>query len=282
MGADRRGAYGFRLVPRHEIELPDLLPVDEGAEPVALECRHATVLVMRTSRTPDCITAGTRGTSLLEVRRDPPSITLEFPEPASPEALVHPLLTPPISILARWRGDLTLHAGCFYAGGRAWGVVGTKEAGKSTMLANLAARGYPLMADDLLVLDEGVVRAGPSCIDLRPDVAERMPDARFLGEIGDRPRYRLTTPPAPTRAPLAGFFLLGWSEDDRVHVDRVPPTEALRVLYEQEYIALMGAVDPKKVLELLGTPMWRVERPPDWRFTEEALDRILDVAGAGS
>jgi hypothetical protein len=282
MGLDRRGAYGFRLVPTHGIELPDLVPIDEGAPSAKVECRHATVLVKRIQRTDDLVTAGDRGTSLLEVRRDPPAITLEFPDPTTPEELVHPLLTLPLSILARWRGDLTLHAGCFYAGDRAWGVMGQREAGKSTMLANLAGREVPLLADDLLVLDQGVVRPGPSCIDLRPDMAERIPEARYLGEIGNRARYRLTTPTPPMNPPLGGFFLLAWGQEDRVAVTPMPASEALRMLYEQEYIGMMGPVDPVKILDLLGTPMWRVERPPDWRFTEETLDRILDVAAAGA
>ncbi len=277
MGGQTRGAYGFRLVPTHEIELPDLSPLDSDAESVSLECRHATVLVDQNVVEPGQVSLGLRGTSLLECRSDPLSITLEFPEPTSPEALVHPLLTPPISILARWRGDLTLHAGSFYADGRAWGVVGTKEAGKSTTLAKLAERGLPLLADDLLVLDQGVARAGPSCIDLRPDVAKLMPDARPLGIVGDRPRFRLPTPPGPARAELGGFFLLGWSEDDSVRIERMPAGEALKIVYEQEYIGRIGPADPTKILDLLRTPMWRVSRPPDWSFTDEMLDRVLEL-----
>jgi hypothetical protein len=257
--------------------------VEEGAEAVALEYRHATALVDRLEQTEENITASSRGSSLIEVRRDPASIALALPNPATAEELVHPILTMPISILARWRGDLTLHAGCFYAGERAWGVMGPREAGKSTMLANLAARRVPLLADDLLVFGQGAVRPGPSCIDLRPDVAERMPGARFLGEVNGRPRYRLTTPPPPRSSPqLGGFFFLSWAEEETVEVTRMPASEALRVIYEQEYIGLMGPVDPVKILDLLGTPMWRVKRPPDWRYTEETLDRILDVAVAGA
>jgi hypothetical protein len=282
MGGDPRGAYGFRLVPTHDLELPDLVGVEEAAESVALECRHATALVDRLERTEESIVASSRESSLIEVHRDPLSITLALPNPTTPEELVHPVLTMPISILARWRGDLTLHAGCFYAGDRAWGVMGPREAGKSTMLANLAEREVPLLADDLLVFDQGVVHPGPSCIDLRPDVAERMPEARFLGEINDRARYRLTTPPPPSRPRLGGFFLLSWGEEERVEVTRMEASEALRVLYEQEYIGLLGPADPLKILDLLGTPMWRVERPPNWRFTEETLDRILEVAAAGA
>ena len=281
MGGKQSGAYGFRLVlPRHEPELPDLIPLDGDALEVALEWRHAACLVTRADVEPDHVSLRERGNALLEVHRDPPSITLELPEEVTPDALVHPLLTPPISILARWRGDLTLHAGGFFANDRAWAVLGAREAGKSTTLAMLAERGLPLLADDLLVLDEGVVRAGPACIDLRPDVAERMPAARYLGEVGGRPRYRLAAPSGPARARLAGFFLMGWSEDDRVSVERVPASEALAIVYEQEYIGLLGAADPDKIFDLLEVPMWRVRRPADWKVRDEAIDRILEIAGA--
>lgn len=282
MGPESRGAYGFRLVPRHESELPDLSPLDGDATNVSLDWRRASVLVERNRVDADCVSVGTRGSSLLEVRREPPSIVLELPEETTPAALVHPVLTVPISILARWRGDLTLHAGAFYANGRAWGVVGEREAGKSTTLAMLAERGCPLLADDLLVLDGGVVRAGPACIDLRPDAAKRMADARYIGEIGGRDRYRLTAPPGPARAPLGGFFLLGWDEEAGVTVERVPTGEALRVVYAQEYIGLMGPGDPRKIVDLLGTPMWRVRRPPSWARGEETIEAILTVtADAG-
>lgn len=276
MGGESRGAYGFRLVLRaYEQELPDLSPLDGDAPTVTLECRHATVLVERKHFEEGWLLFGEEQGSLIEVRSDPASITLELPEEATPEALVHPILSLPISILARWRGDLTLHAGGFFAGGRAWGVLGAKEAGKSTMLATLAGRECPLLADDLLVLDQGTVRSGPACIDLRPDVAEKMPDSRYLGVVGDRPRHRLATPPGPARAPLGGFFLLDWSDDASATVVQMLPGEALQVLYEQEYMGLLGPADPEKILDLLGTPMWRLRRPRDWDSTDEAIDLIL-------
>ena len=247
MGGDGQGAYGFRLVlPRHAPELPDLSPLDGGATGVALDWRCATVLVERNRLDGQCVSIGQKGSTLLEVRRDPPSITLEFPEQMTLEALVHPLLTTPMSILARWRGDLTLHAGAFVANGRAWAVIGDREAGKSTTLAMLADRGYPLLADDLLVLDGRVVRAGPACIDLRPDMAKGMPEARYIGEIGGRARYRLTAPRGPARAEIGGFFLLNWSDDATVRVEALPATEALRTVYAQEFIGLLGPANPQR------------------------------------
>jgi hypothetical protein len=276
MGAERLGAYGFRLVLDGAQEpLPDLCPVPEDSPSVPVECRRASVLVKQAELGQERVCAGERGGPLLDVRRDPPAIVLGFPDETTPEALVHPVLTLPISILARWRGDLTLHAGSFVANDRAWAVVGDREAGKSTTLTKIAQRGCPLMADDLLVLDGDVVRAGPACIDLRPDVAEQVPEARALGEIGDRERFRLTTPQGPARARLAGFFLMDWSEDGAVEIERLDMGKALNVVYAQEYMGLLGPADPEKILALLGTPMWRVRRPKDWRVTDEVIDGIL-------
>jgi hypothetical protein len=258
--------------------VPDLAPLPADAVEVAVECRQAMALVPRNRLDGDCVAVAERGSPTLEVRRAPPSITLELEEPPSPEALLHPLLTGPISILARWRGDLTLHAGAFFAAGRAWGVMGAREAGKSTTLATLAGRGCPLLADDLLVLDDRVVRAGPACVDLRPDSARRLPEARFLGEVGGRPRYRLGSPTGPARAPLGGLFLLDWGGAPEPVAEQLPPSEALSTVFEQEYIGLMGPTDPEKVLDLLAAPVWRVRRRRDWDQAEAVADLMLAIA----
>jgi hypothetical protein len=249
---------------------------------VLLEHHHAALRADVEVREENRIATGRRGDSLLEVRGDPAAIRIDLPETVSDEALVHPLLTVPISILARWRGDLTLHAGAFEHAGRAWGVVGGREAGKSTTLARLSQRGCPLLADDLLVLDGDDVRAGPTCVDLRPDVAQRIPGARSMGEVGGRERFRLSTPEGAVRASLAGIFLLEWGQDEGVRVDQIAPPEALQVIFRQEYIALLGPTDPAKVLELMKAPMWRVSRPRDWSRADEVIDEVLAVAAQAS
>jgi hypothetical protein len=282
MGTKERGVYGFRLATRdHETELPHLGPIDAGAATVSVDWRHATVLTERQRIDDDCVSIGRRNGAGLEVRRDPPSVMIESPEFPTPESLVHPFLTVPMSILARWRGDLTLHAGGFFAHGHAWAVLGPKEAGKSTMLAELGLHERPLLADDLLVLTEHVVRAGPACVDLRPDVAMHIPGARFLGEVGERPRYRLSTLHGPARAQLGGFFLLDWSDNRHVSVEPIPVGESLRIVYEHEYLGFLGPADPRKILDLLEVPMWRVRRPRDWSFTDAAIDRMLEVTARG-
>ncbi len=277
MGVNGRGAYGFRLVPpAHEAELPDLTSLDRGAPMVTLVWQHAAMLAERRLVDENRVSLAWRRGSMLEVRRNPPLISLAFPDAPTPELLVHPLLTGPMSILARWRGDLTLHAGSFYANGLAWAVLGAKATGKSTMLAMLGKGGYPLLADDLLVLDDGVVRSGPACVDLRPDAAERVPEARFIGELNERPRFRLSMPIGPARAELAGLFLLDWSENT-VSVESVSAGESLRIVYEHEYMGLLGPANPGKVLDLLKIPMWRIRRPREWSANDEAIDRILEI-----
>jgi hypothetical protein len=202
---------------------------------------------------------------------------IESPEPTTPESLVHPLLTPPLSIIARWRGDIALHAGGFFANNRAWGLLGQKKAGKSTVLAELGRLGHPLLADDLFVLNGKSVRAGPACVDLRPDAAKRIPEARFIGEIGTRARYRLSTPLGPARSALAGFFLLDWSRDGVVSIDRIPAAEGMHVLYKHEYLAILGPTDPNKILDLLEVPVWRVRRPRNWNLMGNVISRILET-----
>ncbi len=284
MGGQGHGAYGFRLVTRaYEGHLPGLLPLEEGdGAEVALEWRYASNQADREEADADHVALGQRGWSLTEVHRDPAAIMLDFPEPVMADAVVHPLLTPAIAVLARWRGDVTLHAGAFHAGGRAWGVVGQREAGKSTMLATLAERGCPILADDLLVLSGTTAHAGPNCIDLRPDVAAWMPGVRFLGQVAGRLRYRLSTPLGPTEAELGGFFLLDWNDDQAVALEPLDADAALKMLYEQEYFGLMGPADPRKILDLLETPMWRVSRPPDREFTDETISRILEITSGGT
>lgn len=224
---------------------------------------------------------GVRGATTFDVNLRPRSVHMDLPAPVVLAALVHPLLTVGISIQARWRGDVTLHAGAFETPSGAWGVLGAREAGKSSILASLGKRGHPVVADDLLAIQDGSVWAGPSCVDLRPDTAPHFPEARYLGVVGGRPRYRLSTRPARQRVPLRGFFLLDWHDRPDVAVEPLPPKDRLQFLYRQEYIRLVGYPDPAKLVPLIALPAWRVARPRDWSSTDEVIDRLLEMANGG-
>ncbi|MFN2506155.1 MAG: hypothetical protein ABR540_18390 [Acidimicrobiales bacterium] len=92
-------------------------------------------------------------------------------DPVGDVTLLHPFLSPVAAIWARWQGWPALHGGAFVLDGGAWAILGERGSGKSSTLAWLAAQGLGIVADDLLVVNEGNVAAGPRCIDLRPDAA---------------------------------------------------------------------------------------------------------------
>lgn len=274
------GAYGFRLrYPESAWEhLSDLVELDDSAPAVGITWRYATTLVDVEEVGENRVEYGVRGATTFRVERDPPAIHFDLASAPVPAALVHPILTPGISVLARWRGDITLHAGAVELPSGAWGLIGMREAGKSAMLASLALRGYPVVADDLVTIQDGRVWAGPSCVDLRPDTAGRFEGARLLGEIGGRPRYRLSTPPGRVRVPLRGFFLLEWNDRGVVESEPLSAQERIQLLYRQEYIRLVGYPDAQKLVPILGLPAWRLSRPADWAATDEAADRLVEIA----
>lgn len=277
MTEEELGLYGYRLSLPDWIEAEDLARVDPVAPQVHVSPREACVLEDRRLEDGDRLALAWKQGSGFEVQRQRPQITIDSPEVAIEGALVHPLLTAPMSILARWRGDIALHAGAFFHAGGAWGLIGDKGDGKSTMLAGLGLRQIPLLTDDLLVLDGDVVRAGPACVDLRPDAARELGEGRLLGEIGGRERYRLSTLKGPARSQLRGFFVLAWAQEPAVHVEQVGTGEAMRILYEHEHMKLKGAGDLDRIFDLLEKPMWRFTRPRSWEAAEEALDRILQT-----
>ena len=118
--------------------------------------------------------------ALLEVTW-PRSVTLRPRHKVDEQLIVQPHLPAAVAAMALWRGWQAFHAGAFELNGRAWGVLGANESGKSSLLVSAAAQGLRIIADDLLVIAENRALAGPSCIDLRPDAA------RFLG-VGEKPR----------------------------------------------------------------------------------------------
>jgi hypothetical protein len=216
----------------------------------------------------------------IDVVRSSRSAFVALPEALTPEAVVHPVATTPLAILARWRGNATLHAGAVLHDGGAYAVCGGQGAGKSTMLALLAQLGLPIVADDLLVVDSGDALTGPSCVDLRPDTAPLFPEACFLGTVGRRQRFRLSTPSAPARVPLRGLFLLEWSTAAESRVSPLTLQERASVVHGFDYAAMVGLARPDALLDMLELPMWRLSRPRDWESTPRTLDRLLSTAGS--
>lgn len=209
------------------------------------------------------------GGGRLRAQRGDRRFTLSAAAPIGVDELAHPYLAPAAALLWQWVGMEALHAGVAAIGERAVLVLGGKASGKSTLLATLhGERGYPVLADDLAVIREGRVLAGPRAIDLRPGGPI---ESGTLVRRGDRARIDLG--PAPNSLPLAGTLVLAWGAQEALEV--VPGRERLAVLASQRSYPLPG--DPVTLLELAAAPMFRLTRPrgSERRQAAEALLRCF-------
>ena len=246
-----RIAYGLR-VGGLPADAP-LLEHPPGAPWPELCVAHA----LTGSAGPAAITVPLRGGG--ELRLEGSAATFVTADPPEPDALVHPHLAAAAAGRNRLLGRDVLHAGAVVLDGVAWALGGANEAGKSTLLAALAAQGRPVLSDDLLVLEEGIVFAGPRCADLREGT--RLPGLPPPRPVRGGERWRVLLPAAPASARLAGFLFLVW-EDGPV---------ALRTLGGQERVRRLAPLRrwpflPDRaggLLELVTLPAYELSRPRD-------------------
>lgn len=221
---------------------------------------------------PDRATLPLAGGGWMELA--PGRVTFHVEQERSDGDLLHPYLAPAAAIVARWAGQECFHAGAIQAGGGAWGVLGDKEDGKSTLLAWLALRGHAVMSDDLLVLDGGSAMAGPRCIDLRGEAAARLGAGEPLGVVGARERWRVALGAVPSSAPLRGWVLLGWAPE--IRVERVRGHARLLALPPHRSVQL-APPDPAALLALSSLPVLRFSRPRRWESLRDGAERLLDA-----
>ena len=211
--------------------------------------------------------------------------TFATPVPLGDDELVHPYLGLVAGFFARWQSYEPFHSGAVVVDGGAWGLLGPKGAGKSTLNAALAVAGYELLADDLLVVDprrpEGPVSfAGPRCIDLRPDVGPRIDDSFPMRSVRGGERWRFTL--GPVRAlerPLRGFVVL--EEGRRVEVRRLPVTDRLHVLARNQMVRNLPH-DESAYLNLIELPMLVLQRPTEWSALDETVSALIGALTAAS
>jgi hypothetical protein len=264
------GAYGLRIrgiedAQRLMQELPDDAPsltvhvhaaTGATSQPVALDEAAARlalvdggVLTMEKAS----------GDAHFHLRRRPPD-----------EDLLHPYLAPAAALYWHWRGRQALHAGAVRIGDGAVLLMGPKESGKSTTLGWLALHGgRQVLADDLAVVHDGQVLAGPRSLDLRPGGVLAVSGAR-PARGGERNRVALDT---ASDAPLVGIAVLDWA-----------PQIAMEGLSFEERIAVISAnrclpsmpVDPLSMLDLATVPFVRACRPRDLGQLEAFATRLIE------
>ena len=195
----------------------------------------------------------------------------EFAREVDEDELAHPYLAVAASVMAGWEGWDPLHAGAFLLpDGRAVAVLGAREDGKSTLLAALALDGVPVLTDDVLIHERGVVHAGPRSVDLRPGTEALLPDAP-LESSRSGTRLRLALPPIAPAAPLAGWVALSWGNE--IAIEALRPSRRLWCLANAHSRAGDPADDA--LLELSRLPGWLLTRPRGARHLPEIAGRLL-------
>ena len=269
----RFGAYGYEVhgvgpgsglvvLPREAVQSVELLQqTDQGGSPArSMGPEEATLVIPR----------GGYARLVRASRR----AVFHVPEPLSPAELVHPCLGAVCSIFSHWDGRLGFHAGSFVEKGRAWGVLGGNEAGKSTLLGAMAARGIQILADDFVTLSGARVWAGPRSIDLREEAVEHLSLSAHVEPSRGGTRWRLPLREVPSTAPLGGWFFLGWDED--VQMLRLEAKERMEQL--PRYRPVQDPPDDlRSLLDMAGLPAWRALRPRRWDVIDDVIDAMIGV-----
>jgi hypothetical protein len=200
--------------------------------------------------------------------------TMHLPRAPNPAEIAQPFLGSTAVVAAHWMGLHSFHSGAFVAHGRAWAILGTKGAGKSSLLAALSLRGQAILADDVLVVDRGLRGlAGPRCIDLRHETSAALGVGETLGVVGTRERWRMGLGPVEPEVPLGGWIQLEWGEPE---IRGVPAQERVDALFAN--LALRAqSNDPavlSRLMELFALPMLCVRRPRDIDRIDETAERL--------
>ena len=269
------GAYGFRLTG---IGRQLLLPVPSKWPSIHLTQQRVDSGPSASLKIgPEQAIVPLLGGGTAIVDRDPPQAVFKVSHQLSEDELAHPYLGPIAALHAHWLGRQVLHGGALAIGQRAWGILGPRQAGKSSLLAEAVRRGITVMADDLLVVEGKRLFAGPRSLDLRQTAALHFKAGRELGIVGRRGRWRLELDPAPLHLPLAGWIFLEWGP--LAGIERLPMVESLRRLLMTRTVKV-EASDPAPWLDLAALPTFRYTGPRDWTALAPVFDALLEtIAG---
>jgi hypothetical protein len=214
----------------------------------------------------------------IRLSREPRELSVPARVSDDSDALAHPILTLASAVFAHWDGREALHAGSFAYDGGAWALIGDRGSGKSSLLAALGSAGADVLSDDLLVFDGEAVYAGPRCLDLRPDAAERLGLTARARSVRVPPRLRLELPQVPYAYPLRGVVFLGW--DERVALTELPAPARLEALLAARTLGIVPPASPELVVSLAALPAYELTRPRDWSSADESLERLFGLASA--
>ncbi len=214
-------------------------------------------------------------------------ITYDVPPELPDETLRVLLLGIGLGILMHQRGHLVLHASAVAMGDRVVAFIAEKGHGKSTMAAALHARGYPLVTDDVLVLDERpdgpplVLPAYPQ-LKLWPDALAQTLEMALDGLPRVHPAIEKRVARLPDGVdrplPLAALFALRPGDNVRILPLRGQEAFLELLLHTYTRVLLEQTRATARHLQQVGhlaryVPLLALERPP-------ALEQLPDVVAA--
>lgn len=261
------GAYGFRLDPglfgdRYLHPAPRHWP--------ALSVSVGTVRPRR----PGWREAFSGDGWAVHVQPGGEAVSWTGPDRPDRDSLVHPLLALAACAVALERGGDCLHAGAVLTPDGVIAVLAASGGGKTSTMAWLALReGLDIFTDDHLNIRDGVVHAGPRCLDLRPDAAVHLGLTDLSRQVrGDgRHRFQLSTPHV-LDAPVIRTVVLEWGSE--VRATAVPPRERLGIIATHR---TAQPVDGNLAvpLALAALPMTRLTRPQTFDCMPAVVRELL-------
>ncbi|MEI6385663.1 MAG: hypothetical protein WCQ50_03445 [Spirochaetota bacterium] len=152
-----------------------------------------------------------------------------------------------LAVLCHQRGLYPLHASSVRVDGGAVLFAGDTGRGKSALSAVLDAHGYPLLSDDVSVVDPSGPHLLPTFpqFKLSPDVGEAL-GLQQDGMQSTRPGTIKLRVPArgdfdSAPVPLLAIYIFGWGMSDKIgEITRLPPALALAQLTAQLYRRASG------------------------------------------
>lgn len=240
------------------------LPTDTSQEAPLVTCVPGEI----PQNLDDCVSRGARYQSspgkllvwLDDVGRflvsDGRRITIDLSSTVAGSKLRDLVFASPFCAVLQQRGLLPLHCSAILSGGRAVMFLGSSGTGKSTIAAAFWRLGYPILADDMGVVDfiggKCVLIPGPEDLRLYPDALAHLAlqaDQQSEGATGYTKVHVSHHNGSPESCvPIAMIYLLDFGNHNEIRIKELEGEEKIRTLlkhaYRREFLKGMEVANP--------------------------------------
>lgn len=210
-------------------------------------------------------------------------------------------LGPVIGCILRLKSKVCLHASVVNIKGKAIAFIGAKTAGKSTLIANFAAKGYPILSDDIAVLSEKenqyFVELGYPRMRLWKNTVDNLPNidvSKLQPVLTGIQKYYL---PLSSKKQLQWnfqsktlplhtvFYLKSRNDNQLLHIQAATPLEGFLKLKQNIYAEYMlETALEKKEFGILGKLanngiVKQLDRPDDLSKMSDVCKKVIDSVG---